>query len=281
MLMFASMDTVAKYLTQFYPISQVIWTRYTVHVVLLVLLLNRRLPKLMVTQNLGLQLARSLLLFLTTTFYFTGLSYLDLVDASVIMFVSPLIVTALATPFLGEKVGTRRWIGVVVGFVGALIVIRPGSGSLHWAAVFPLAAAGCYALYQIATRRLGHADSALTTLCYSALFGALVMSAIIPFVFEMPASSDLGLMILLGLLGGVGHFGLIKSIQAAPVSLVAPFGYTSLVWTTSYGYLVFSDLPDRWTLIGALIIITSGLYVWHRERIHGRTQSGLKQKNNH
>ena len=276
MLMFASMDTVAKYLTQFYPIPQVVWTRYTVHVLLLVLLLNRRLPKLMETQNLGLQLVRSLLLFLTTAFYFTGLFYLSLVDASVIMFVSPLIVTALATPFLGEKVGARRWIGVGFGFVGALIVIRPGIGSLHWAGIFPLAAAGCYALYQIATRRLGHADSAMTTLCYSALFGALVMSVIVPFVFVMPELSDIGLMILLGLLGGIGHFGLIKSIQAAPVSLVAPFGYTSLIWTTTYSFLVFSQLPDGWTLIGALVIITSGLYVWHRERVHERSQSGVQ-----
>ncbi len=268
MMMFASMDATAKYLTQYYPVAEVVWARYTIHVLLLILLLNRRIPKLMVTQHLYLQLVRSLLLFLTTGLFFTGLSYLALVDASVIMFMSPLFVTAMAAPLLGEHVGVRRWVGVFVGFLGALVVIRPGIGSVHWAAVFPLTAAGSYALYQVATRRLGHADSALTTLCYSALFGAVVMSLVVPFVFVMPDLADAGLMLLLGMIGGLGHFALIKSLQSAPVSVVAPFGYTSLIWSTSYGYLLFADLPDRWTLTGAFIIVSSGLYVWYRERLH-------------
>jgi len=281
MLMFASMDALAKYLTQVYPVPEVVWARYTVHVLLLVLLLNRRIPALMVTRHLRLQLLRSLLLFLTTALFFTGLSHLALVDASVIMFVSPLIVTALASPLLGEKVGTRRWLGVAVGFAGALIVIRPGAGSLHWAAVFPLAAAACYALYQVATRRLGHADSAITTLCYSALFGAVVMSLVVPLVFIMPSLKDGALMLLLGSLGGLGHFALIKSLQVAPVSVVAPFGYTSLLWSTTYGYLIFADLPDRWTLLGAFVIIASGLYVWHRERVHERRGSAVESAVSH
>ncbi len=162
MLMFASMDALAKYLTQFYPVPQVVWARYSAHVLLLALLLNRRLPALMVTRHLKLQLLRSLLLFLTTGLFFTGLSYLALVEASVIMFLSPLIVTALAAPLLGEKIGPRRWAGVVVGFIGVMIIIRPGSDSLQWAAIFPLAAACTYALYQVATRRLARSDPAIS-----------------------------------------------------------------------------------------------------------------------
>ena len=281
MMMFASMDALAKYLTQFYPVPQVVWARYSAHVLLLSLLLNRRLPALMVTRHLKLQLVRSLLLFVTTGLFFTGLSYLALVEASAIMFLSPLIVTALAAPLLGEKIGVRRWAGVAVGFVGALVIIRPGSDSLHWAAIFPLAAACTYALYQVATRRLGHADSAITTLCYSALSGAVVMTLVVPFVFKVPDLADAGLMLLLGTIGGLGHFALIKSLQAAPVSVVAPFGYTSLIWSTSLGYLVFADLPDRWTLLGAFIIITSGLYVWHRERLRHRSESAVESALSH
>lgn len=269
MFFFVSMDTVAKYLTGSYSVTQVVWARYVFHVLLLFVWLGPRLPSTLKTKRMGLQLARSLLLLLTTFFFFTGLSYMPMVDASVIMFVGPIVLTVLAALMLGERVRMRRWASVFVGFVGALIVIRPGTSMMQPAAVFPFAAACCYALYQIATRKLSGFDAPMTTLAYTALVGAVLCIPIAPFFWSWPDAKGWGLMVLVGLVGGIGHFCLIKSLDCAPAAVVAPFGYTSIVWSTSLGFLVFSDLPDLWTLAGGAIIISSGIYILHRERIRG------------
>ncbi|MDX1512494.1 MAG: DMT family transporter [Gammaproteobacteria bacterium] len=273
MFLFVSMDTVAKYLTGFYSVSQIVWARYVFHVALLFLWLGPRLPSTLRTRRLGLQLARSLLLLLTTFFFFTGLSFMPMVDASVIMFVGPIVLTVLAALILGERIRVRRWVSVLVGFVGALIVIRPGTSMMQPAAVFPFAAACCYALYQIATRKLAGYDAPLTTLAYTALVGAVLCVPIAPFAWTWPDLEGWFLMVLVGLIGGLGHFCLIKSLDCAPAAVVAPFGYTSIVWSTSLGFLVFGDLPDGWTLTGGAIIIASGIYILHRERVRGASKA--------
>jgi drug/metabolite transporter (DMT)-like permease len=267
MLLFVSMDTTAKYMTQSYPTLQIVWARYLFHALLLALYLNRRIPGLMRTKRLGLQLFRSLLLLITTVLFFIGLSLIPLTEASAIMFVAPVLVTALSIPLLGEKVGARRWAGIVVGFVGALIIIRPGGDAFQVAALLPFGAACCYAVYQIITRSLSQSDQPLTTLSYTALVGAVIMCFIAPFNWQTPDLTGWLLMILIGFLGGVSQFTLIKAFQSATAATVTPFSYSSLIWATLYGFLVFGDLPDRWTVAGAVIIAASGLYIFHRENL--------------
>ena len=269
MLLFVTMDTVAKYLTATYPVHQVVWARYVFHVLLLFTWLGARARWVLRTRRLGLQLGRSLLLLLTTFFFFTALSFMPLVDASVIMFIGPIVLTVLAALILREHVGARRWSGVIIGFIGALIVIRPGTSMVQPAAVFAVAAACCYALYQITTRQLSYSDAPLTTLSYTALVGALFSSFAAPFGWVWPDATGWALMALAGLIGGLGHFCVIKAFQAAPAAVVAPFGYTSVIWSTSFGFVIFDHLPDAWTIIGGAIIIGSGIYILHRERVRG------------
>jgi len=267
MLLFVSMDACAKYLSQNIPVMEVVWGRYFFHLLVLGILLAPRLKSLMVTSHIWLQLLRSLLLLLTTTSFFIGLSYIPMADASAIMLASPIVVTALSMPILKEKVGPRRWVSVVIGCIGALIIIRPGTGIMQPAALFPLAAALLYGVFQISTRFLSHSEPVLTNLLYSALIGTVVTTLIVPFFWQTPTPYQLLIMIGTGVLGGVGHFALIKSLTIAPAAAVAPFTYSNLIWATLFGFFIFGDLPDQWTVIGASTIIASGLYIYHREHV--------------
>ncbi|MCP5368157.1 MAG: DMT family transporter [Hyphomicrobiales bacterium] len=266
MVQFVSMDVLAKHLQQFMPVVEVVWARYLFHLVLLVVLFRHHLPAKMRTTRLSLQLGRSLLLLATTTLFFTGLGYIQIATAATMMYAAPLIVTSLSLPLLGERVGPRRWAGVVVGFAGALIILRPGTEAMQLAALLPMGAATLYALYQITTRLLSQSDPPSTTLIYTASVGVVVMSAAVPFFWVAPTPQQWGLMAVMGLLGGTGHFTLIKAFQAAPAATVTPFGYSSLIWATLFGFLAFGDLPDAWTVTGALVIVGSGLYIFHREQ---------------
>jgi drug/metabolite transporter (DMT)-like permease len=265
-LLFVSMDALAKHLSQFHPVPQVVWARYVFHVLLLALLLGGRVRGVMRTGRLGLQLLRSVFPLGATGLFFTALSFIPLAEASAIMFVAPILVTALSMPLLRERVGPRRWASVVVGFGGALIIIRPGGDAMELTALFALGAATSYAFYQITTRLLAHSDQPLTTLAYSALLGALATSAVVPFFWVAPDWAGWACMVGLGLFGGTGHFALIKAFQTAPAATVTPFGYAALIWATLYGFVLFGDLPDLWTVLGAVIIAASGLYIFHRER---------------
>ena len=265
--MFVSLDVLAKYVTQSYPVVQAVWARYFFHGVLLVALLRGRLPAHFRTRRPMLQLVRSALLLATTLLFFLGLRSMKVVEASSIMFAGPLLVTALSMPLLGEHVGPRRWTAVVFGFCGALVIVRPGTGMMQPAAVYPLLAVYCYALYQIATRQLARHDSSVTTLVYTAVVGGLVTTALLPWNWVTPDAFAWLLMAGLGVFGAAGHYLLIRALSCAPAAVIAPFGYSSLLWSTSLGFLVFGELPDAWTLAGAGIIIASGLYVLRRERV--------------
>jgi|TARA_R110002072_G_scaffold517_13_gene3201 drug/metabolite transporter (DMT)-like permease len=267
MLLFVTMDSLAKYLTQSYPVAQVVWARYFFHMSFLVLLFNRRIPTLLRSRRLPLQLGRSTLLVATTVLFFFAVSEMALVNASAIMLTAPMLVTILSVFLLDEQVGVRRSLAIVIGFGGALVILRPGSELFQLWALFPLGAAVLYAFYQVTTRMLSKSDGPLTTLLYTALVGTLLSSLIVPVYWLTPDLKGWTIMVSLGFFGGVSQFCLIKAFQAAPASSVAPFSYSNMIWATLFGYIIFDDLPDFWTVIGAVILISSGLYIFHREHL--------------
>jgi drug/metabolite transporter (DMT)-like permease len=268
-MMFVNIDAICKHLAGAYPVLQVVWGRYFFHLLFLSIFLGRRIPAVLKTRRLPLQLGRSALLGSATFLVTSGLRYIPLADALSLLFLVPLMVTVLSGPFLGERVGRRQWIGVSVGLLGALVIIRPGTGVMQMAALFPLGAAVASTFYQIATRKLARTDAPITTILYTALLVALVLSAIVPFVWVTPTPIDFLLMIATGLLGGMGHFLLIKAFTAAPATTVSPFTYTTLIWSVAYGFVFFGDLPDAWTWAGAAIIVGSGFYALHFEKGRG------------
>ncbi len=267
MLAAVTMDTINKTLAQSFPVPQLVWARLIFHMVLMLLLLGRRLPRMVVTRRPGLQALRSFCLICAASLFVNGLRLLPLADANAIIFFAPILVTALSAPLLGESVDRRRWIGVALDFVGALIIIRPGSEVMRLAALLPLGAACFFALYQIATKRLSGIDPPMTTLFYTGLVGALLTSATVPFFWVTPEAADWFLLAMLGVLSGAAHFCIIKAFETAPAATVAPFIYSTLIWATLSGYIFFADLPDIWTVVGATVIVGSGLYITFQERL--------------
>lgn len=263
--LFTATNTFAKLLGQNHDIVQIVWARYTFHLVLIALLLRQAFPATLRTRHLKLQLGRSLLLLFSSALYFTGFTLLPLAESAAMINVTPLLVTVLSVPLLGERVGIRRSTSVIIGFLGALIIIRPGMDAFTIAALFPLTAASTYALYQIATRHVSHADSSMTSITYTALAGAVIGGFIVPFFWTEPSAGGWAMMIGMGVSGGFGHYAMIRAYSLAEISAIVPFTYTVLIWMVASGYFVFGDLPDIWTLVGTLIIAGSGLYVSRRE----------------
>lgn len=266
-LFFVTLDASAKYLIEGdLPVEQVVWARFVFHMVFVSLLLGPRLIRFASSNALGLQLGRSALMVITNALFFAGLQFAGLTTATAITFMGPIMVTILAIPLLGESVGLRRWAGVIIGFLGAMVIIRPGTGVIGVAALFFLGCAFTHACYQIMTRKIRTIDDPMTTLIYTAVVGVVALSFIVPFTWVAPTPLQWGLMAVVGLCGAVGHFGLIKALQAAPAAAVVPFSYTSLVWAALYSYALFAELPDFWTVAGAAIIAASGLYIFYREQ---------------
>lgn len=268
-VVFAGLDTTAKLLGAVVDPLQIAWFRYAVNLVLALVVLRAWLrPTLFDTRHPMLQLVRGLCLLGSTVFNFAALRYLQLAEVASINFAGPLFITALAGPLLGEKIGPRRWGAVVVGFIGMLVVIRPGLGGLQPAALLSVASILCYALYSILTRHLGRSETAEGLLLHGAIVGTVVLLPALPPVWETPTSPVIWVgLFAVGVLGALGHVLLIRAHKMAPASLLAPFTYLQIIWLTLSGYLVFDQMPDVWTLYGALIIIASGLYILHRERI--------------
>ena len=266
---FAFLDANAKYLARHMDVLEVVWARYTFAFILALIVSNPiTRPGMLVSARPGLQIARSTLLLGSTALNFFAIKYLQLDQALTIVFATPFLVAALAGPVLGEWVGPRRWAAIGVGFLGVLVVTRPGFSAIHPAALLSAGGALCYAVYSLATRILARTDSNETTLFYSNLVGAVVMLPIVGFVWTTPDSPLIGLLMLAaGALASVGHYLLIFAHRLAPASVLSPFIYSQLAWTVALGYFVFGDLPNRWTLAGAGIVIASGLYLLHRERV--------------
>lgn len=267
--MFSCLDTTGKYLNYHMFTVQVVWARYFFAFVLALFISNPfKDPALMKTRRPFLQVGRSALLLLSTMVNLIALRFLQLDEALAILFSTPFLVALLSVPVLGEHVGWRRWTAIGVGFFGVLVVTRPGFGNMHPAALLSCCSAICYALYVIATRVLSRTDSSETTQFYTNMVGAVIMTAVVPFVWEKPDSMvTAGLMVLIGVLGGAGHYLLILAHRLAPASTLAPFIYTQMIWTTTLGFLVFADVPHEWTIVGGLIVVGSGLYLLHREAV--------------
>lgn len=259
-------DTIGKYLTATVPVLQIVWARYFFHLAVTAPMAvaghGRRVLSPRVAAR---QLVRGLFLAASTICFFSGLRWLPLADSIAVLFVAPLIVTALAPFVLGERVGWRRYGAVAVGFVGALIIVRPG-GETGWYALFPLASGFFYAFYLLATRRLAGSAPPIVTLAYTAVVGTIVLSAMMPFVWRWPSLMEMALMALMGPIGAIGHYLIIRAHERASASLLAPFQYWQIVTTTILGFIVFRQFPDHWTLLGAVILIASGVYIWLRER---------------
>ncbi|MGH7123020.1 MAG: DMT family transporter, partial [Stellaceae bacterium] len=266
--MFPFLNTGIKLLTSHYSVIEIVWARFTGHfLTMIAVFLPSAGWRVLRANRPAIQIARSFLLLGSTVFSVSGIGYVPLATASAIGFSSPIIVTALSVPLLGESVGPRRWSAVLVGFIGVLIVVRPGAGELTGATLLLLCAASCYALYQIATRRSSQHDSAETGIIYAALVGTVATSLLVPFGVELPRRPlDAVLLASLGVFGGAGHYFVIRAFRLGPAALIAPFGYLELVGTTTLGYLVFNNFPDSWTWVGASLIVASGIYIVLRER---------------
>ncbi len=266
--LFPFMNTGVKLLDAHYPVAQIVWARFTGHLIfMLAVFMPRHGWTLLWPKRPAVQLARSALMLVSNMVFVMAIARVPLATASAIGFTSPLIVTALSVPLLHESVGWRRWSAVVVGFAGALMVIRPGNGLADPAVLLLLLSALAYALYLIATRWVGRYDDAATGIIFAALVGSLAMSFVLPFVFVPPRTlTDGVLFACLGLFGGVGHYLIIRAFQLGPAAVMAPLGYVELVGTATLGYLIFDNFPDLWTWAGAVVIIASGLYIASRER---------------
>lgn len=267
MACFVIMNTMIKSMRGELPVAELVWGRYFFHALLIMLLFPRRIPTLLDSANKLLQLVRSLMVLLATVLMFTSVGLMPIADVVAITFVAPLLIVVLSVVVLREYVGVRRWAAVIVGFVGVILILRPGGSLFAPVALLPVAIAVTYAVYQIITRLVAQSADPLNTLFYSALVGAVTMSVVVPFDWVTPSALQWAKLVGCGLLGGLGHYAIILAYERAEVSLVAPFAYTELVWATGFGFFVFGDLPDFWTFVGAAIIAASGIYIVHREHV--------------
>ncbi len=267
-IMFPFSNAGVKYLGADYPVPMVIWVRYAGHMFLIMLLIMpSRGLSIFKSAHIPSQVFRSLLLFTSTGCYFTAIQFIPLTTAASISFTAPFVVVGLSIFVLGEHVGARRWLAVAIGFVGMLIIIRPGMEGFHAAGFLVFASASCYALYQVITRRLAGQDDNTVTVTYTALVGAVVSSLALPFFWRTPADLfDLMIFLSLGAIGGLAHYWVVKAFQYAEASAVTPLTYLQLVFATILGYVFFNEFPDGWTFVGAAIIVAAGAYIAYRER---------------
>ena len=245
--LFVSSDTIVKLAREELPVAMVVWGRFVMHLLIMFILFpGKKIIPLLKVNNPKM--------------------IIGLAEANAIMFVSPFFVVALSIPLLGEKVGLRRWSAVLVGFLGIIIVLRPGFQEIHWAYLLIVGCAFFFALFTIITRTLSFTETATSMWFYTALVGTIGSSSVVWLYWETPSPIQWLMLLVIGAIGGGSHYIVIKAYNRAAASLLAPFQYIQILWATVYGLLVFNNFPDSWTLLGTAIIITSGLYVWIRER---------------
>jgi len=261
-------DGIAKLLgEQGYPAIQITWARYSVHLFItffLVLKFSGR--KGLVPNNLPIQLVRCVLVVFATVCFFTSLQFLPLADAIAIVFIAPLVMTILSGPLLGERVGIWRWSSVVVGFVGVLIIIRPGGDSFIWESLWALVAAIGFGLYVVLTRKASGQNTPLVSLFFMGFIGAIILSFIVPFQWVPPKSEDWMLFLTVGLCATLGHGLLIWATDFIEASIIAPLHYVEIIGAVIIGYWLFGDLPDFYTIVGCGIVVVAGLVIIYRER---------------
>ena len=267
-VMLPIMDGFAKFLSSDLPVLQITWARYffTVAFTLPIMFFFFR-KNLVWTDKPKLQLIRGLILLTANVCFFYSISIISLAKALTLAFIAPLIVTAFSPIFLGEKVGFRRWSAVIIGFIGSMVVIRPGFVEINLASLAALGTGVMYGFYLIITRKLSSSDNPLLTLLLTGVVGAIIISFVMPFVWIKPTLNQWYMMAAIGIFACVGHLFIILSLKYADASKLAPFSYFEIVTNIIIGYYFFSDFPDKWTFLGLFIIILSGIYISRRENI--------------
>ena len=265
-VMLPIMDGFAKYLSSDLPVLQITWARYffTVAFTFPIMFFFYR-NQLKWSDKPKLQFIRGLILLIANICFFYSISVISLAKALTLAFVAPLIVTAFSPMFLGEKVGFRRWSAVVIGFVGSLVVIRPGFVEINLASLAALGTGVMYGFYLIITRKLSTSDNPLLTLLLTGIVGAVIITCVMPFVWVTPSLNQWSMMAAIGVFACIGHLFLILSLKYADASKLAPFSYFEIITNIIIGYYFFSDFPDNWTFLGLFIIVLSGIYISRRE----------------
>ena len=268
-LVISIVDTICKLFTKELHAIQIVWGYFIgINLTLWVFffLKGEKLSKLMMTKKPILQILRPAFLVCSISSLFVGLTYLPLAEATAIGFVAPLFITILSVPILKEKVGIHRWIAILIGFTGVIIIIRPGGEFWQFASIMPLLGAIFFALFQIFTRLLSGTEKTFTTLFYTGLGGLGWSSLIVPFVWVIPSQIHIIVFLSTGILGALAHLCMINAFDYAEASLLAPYNYTKLIWVSIFGYLFFEDIPSLEMWIGSGVIVLAGLYVFYRER---------------
>jgi len=261
-------DVTAKYLSGTLPSIEIAWIRFLVFALIMTPAMVPGTPLFALrSARPGLQLMRGVALLASSLFFITSLRYLPIAEASATGFVSPVFVTALSIVFLSESVGIRRWLATAAGLLGVLIILRPGTSAFHPAAFFPLVSALCWAATLIMTRVMSGKEHAVTIMTYSSIAGVGVLTAMVPFAWVTPSWHDILFGILIGVASTAGQWIVVLAFRYADASVLAPFSYSQLVWVTALGFVIFGEVPDGWTVVGAAFIVASVLYTAHRERV--------------
>lgn len=258
---FSTLDMLSKLVNRQLPLNEIVWGRYAFHGLALLVLIGPRMKmRLIRTAHPGMQILRGLILLLSSALFTTSLYFLPLAEASALTFMSPLVLTALSVPLLGERVRKSQWLAVAAGFVGVIVIIRPGGQLFEVATILPIGCALTYALFQIITRKYAGRDSAYTTHFWTALVCSTILTFTLPVRWQTPEWWGWLALIAMGLVGGLGHFLLIRAYENAPPASLAPFSYVQIVWATLYSWLLFDHIPDAGSLAGMAIIVGAGLF---------------------
>lgn len=261
-------DATSKYLSTTLPSIEIAWIRFLVFALIMIPAMVPGSPFFALrTQRPMLQVTRGMALLGSSLLFISGLRFLPIAEASATSFVSPLFVTALSIFFLSEKVGLRRWLATAVGLLGVLIVLRPGTSAFHPAAFFPVVSAFAWACTLILTRKMSGQERTVVTMTYSSIVGFAVLCALVPLVWVTPSWHDILLGLIIGVASTAGQWIVVLAFRYADASVLAPFSYIQLLWVTLLGFVIFGEVPDVWTVVGAAFIVASGLYTVHRERV--------------
>lgn len=270
---FAACDVQAKYLTAHFPAVEIVWFRQVGLFIGVLAMIALKGPGLLRSHLPGIQISRGLCAVVSSICFVWAVTYVPLADAVAVSFIAPFVVTLMSALVLREPVGIRRWIAVTIGFVGMLIVVRPGMGVVNPAILLVVAAACFFALRQVLSRSLAGADPVVTTVAYTSISATLVLSLALPFNWVTPETAHLWLVVAgLAVTAAVGEVLVIRALDIAQAVVVAPMHYSLILWSTFYGFVVFGDLPDQWTFLGCGIIVASGLYTLHRERLNAKAE---------
>ncbi len=268
MLLFPFLDAVAKHLgNQGIPVPEIVWARQFIGALFLApLLIKREGVQALRPRDQTLNLTRSVLILAATAMFFGSMRYQGIAETLAIYFVQPLVITALA-PLLGEHVGMRRWIAVLVGFGGVLVIIRPGFQELNFGVFLAFGSGVCSALSLLLTRKLAGSSSALATTFYNSLFGAAISSVVVIYFWKTPDQGQVMMFVLLALIGTAGNYLTVLACEYAEVSLLAPFGYAEMINAVFAGWYFFGDFPDKWTFVGVAILVVCAIYISYREKL--------------